>query len=313
MSTSSLIPPDLLDDFRYCMEIVHSREENFPVASRLAPPRLRPYLYAVYAFARTADDFADLPGRDDDSRLQLLDDWSRRLLQAESGQADHPIFRALGHVIRTTDLPTEPLHNLLIAFHMDVTNKRYDTMAELLDYCHYSANPVGRIVLHLAGELPYKVGEQALRAAGGAEPSGSAEGSKAYYSDAICTALQLTNHWQDLGQDAWSGRPLYLPMEEMARFDVREEMILKRRFSPTVGSLMLHLTAQTRALFLTGEPLRRQVGWPLNLELAAICECGQAVLDKIEAQGGNTLRMRPRLSLWDRAVCLKNVLARVVI
>ncbi|MBF0161816.1 MAG: phytoene/squalene synthase family protein [Magnetococcales bacterium] len=311
MSSLKLIPPALVDDFRYCMEIVHSREENFPVASLLAPPRLRPFLYAVYAFARTADDFADLPGRDDDTRLQLLDDWSRRLLQAEAGQADHPVFRALAHVICTTDLPTEPLHNLLIAFHMDVTNKRYDTLDELLDYCRYSANPVGRIVLHLAGELPYEVGEQALRATGGQESGLSAEGRKAFCSDAICTALQLTNHWQDLGQDVWSSRPLYLPQEEMARFDVSEEMILKRRFSPTVGSLMLHLTAQTRALFLSGEPLRKQVAWPLNLELAAICECGQAVLNKIEAQGGNTLRARPRLSWWDRMVCFKNVLARV--
>ncbi len=305
---SSLIPPHLVDDFRYCMEIVHSREENFPVASLLAPPRLRPFLYAVYAFARTADDFADLPERDDETRLQLLDDWSRRLLKAEAGQADHPIFRALAHVICATDLPTEPLHNLLIAFHMDVTNKRYDTMDELLEYCRYSANPVGRILLHLAGELPYEAGERALRGEGDDEVARN----KARYSDAICTALQLTNHWQDLGEDAWSGRPLYLPQEEMARFEVTEEMILKRRFSPGVGGLMLHLTAYTRDLFVTGDPLCRQVQWPLNLELAAISECGQALLNKIEARGGNTLRSRPRLSLWDRAVCFKNVLARAV-
>ncbi len=311
MFTPNLIPPELEDDFRYCLEIVHSREENFPVASLLAPPRLRPFLYAVYAFARTADDFADLPGRDDDTRLQLLDDWSRRLIQAESGQPDHPIFRALAYVIRTTDLPTDPLHHLLIAFRMDVTNKRYDTMEELLDYCRYSANPVGRIVLHLAGELPYEEGERSLRGEGLVD--GRVQRSKAYCSDAICTALQLTNHWQDLGQDVWSGRPLYLPLEEMARFEVTEAMILKRRFSPTVGSLMLHLTAQTRDLFLAGDPLWRQVHWPLNLELGMISECGLAVLDKIEATGGNTLRARPRLSVWDRAVCFKNVLARVVV
>ncbi|MBF0463359.1 MAG: phytoene/squalene synthase family protein [Magnetococcales bacterium] len=309
MFTPSLIPPALEDDFRYCLEIVQSRAENFPVASLLAPPRLRPFLHAVYAFARTADDFADLPGRDEETRLQLLDDWSRRLQQAESGQPDHPIFRALAHVIRTADLPTEPLHHLLIAFRMDVTNKRYDTMEELLEYCRYSANPVGRIVLHLAGELSYEAGERALRGAGGAQ--GAVPHCKAYHSDAICTALQLTNHWQDLGQDAWSGRPLYLPLEEMARFDVTEEMILKRRFSPAVGSLMLHLTAHARDFFLAGQPLCQQVQWPFNLELAVICECGQAVLNKIEARGGNTLRIRPRLSLWDRAVCFKNVLARI--
>ncbi|MBF0096038.1 MAG: phytoene/squalene synthase family protein [Magnetococcales bacterium] len=305
-----LVPPALQDDFRYCLEIVHNREENFPVASLLAPPRLRPFLYAIYAFARTADDFADLPGRDDATRMQLLDDWSRRLTQVENGQADHPIFRALAHVIRTTDMPTEPLHHLLIAFRMDVTNKRYDTLEELLDYCRYSANPVGRIVLHLAGELPFEAGERELREE---RLLGGLARCRAACSDAICTALQLTNHLQDLGQDAWSGRPLYLPKEEMDRFEVSEEMIVKRRFSPAVGSLMLHLTAQVREMYLSGEPLWRQVPWPLNLELSMISACGLAVLNKIEASGGNTLRVRPRLSLWDRALCFKNVLTQVMV
>jgi phytoene/squalene synthetase len=118
---------------------------------------------------------------------------------------------------------------------------------------------------------------------------------------------------QDLGQDAWSGRPLYLPKEEMDRFEVSEEMILRRRFSPAVGSLMLHLTAQVREMYLSGEPLWRQVPWPLNLELAMISACGLAVLNKIEATGGNTLRIRPRLTLWDRALCFKNVLAQVMV
>ncbi|WP_130470927.1 squalene/phytoene synthase family protein [Candidatus Magnetaquicoccus inordinatus] len=310
MFSSNLIPAALEGDFRYCMEIVHNREENFPVASLLAPPRLRPFLYAIYAFARTADDFADLPGRDEETRMQLLDDWTRRLGQAEIGQPDHPIFRALAYVIRTTDLPTEPLHQLLIAFRMDVTNKRYDTLEELLEYCRYSANPVGRIVLHLAGELPYEAGEQELREE---RATGIPPRCRAAYADAICTALQLTNHLQDLGQDAWSGRPLYLPKEEIERFEVTEEMILKRRFSPAVGSLILHFTAQIRDMYLAGDPLWRQVPWPLNLELAMISECGLAVLNKIETAGGNTLRIRPRLSLWDRAVCFKNVLAQVIV
>ena len=255
-------------------------------------------MYAVYAFARTADDFADLPGRDDATRLQLLDDWSRRLVLAESGNPNHPIFRALAHVIETTHLPVSLLHDLLIAFRMDVTNKRYDTTDELLDYCRYSANPVGRIILHMAGEIDLTPGND--------------PGHKARHSDAICTALQLTNHWQDLGQDAWSGRPLYLPREEMTRFDVTEEMIITRRFSPAMGSLMLHLTEQTQFLYESGKPLLNQVQWPLNLELAAIVEGGQAILTKIEACGGNTLRTRPRLSPWDRTTCLWRVLTRIV-
>ena len=269
------------------------------MASMLAPPRLRPFFYAIYAFARTADDFADLPGRNEATRLQLLDDWSRRLLQVESGNPDHPIFRALAHVIKITHLPTKPLHDLLIAFHMDVTNKRYDTMDELLEYCSYSANPVGRVLLHLAGEVNLADGQEN-------------SGNKVLYSDAICTALQLTNHWQDLGQDVWHGLPLYLPLEEMARFDVTEEMILSRRFTPAMGGLMLHLTQQARGFYLSGTPLLNQVKWPLNLEIAAILEGGQTVLTKIESCGGNTLRFRPRLSTWDRLTCLGRVLVRML-
>ena len=267
------------------------------MASLLVPPRLRPMLYAIYAFARTADDFADLPGRDNATRLNLLDDWSRRLVLAEKGSPDHPVFRALAYVIEVTQLPTMPLHELLIAFRMDVTNKRYETMEELLEYCRYSANPVGRVILHLAGEVDLQ--------------SGHDDGGKIRCSDAICTALQLTNHWQDLGQDVRSGRPLYLPRAEMARFEVNEETILTRRFTPALGSLLLHLVSHTRELYHTGKPLLHQVQWPLNMELAVILEGGQTVLGKIEACGGNTLRHRPRLSAWDRARCFWRVVTRM--
>ncbi len=290
------IPAHWAADFEYCREIVKNHEENFPVGSYLAPKRLRPFLFAIYAFARTADDFADLPGRDEETRLQLLDDWSRRLARAEIGEPDHPIFRALSHTFDVTRLPSTPLHDLLIAFRMDVTSKRYDTMEELAEYCRYSANPVGRIVLHMSEEADINP-EQPVS-------------DKMRRSDAICTALQLTNHWQDLGQDVWAGRPLYLPREEMDRFEVTEEMILKRRFTPMLGSLMLHLVAHTRTLFEYGEPLLDQVEWPLKLELAAVVEGGTAVLDQIEAFGGNTLRARPRLSTWDRAGCLWRAFSR---
>ncbi|MBF0425693.1 MAG: squalene synthase HpnC [Magnetococcales bacterium] len=285
------IPSTLLADFQYCTAVVRGHPENFPVGSYLSPRRVRPYLHAVYAFARLADDFADTPGREPGERLQLLDDWSRRLGQAEAGRPDHPIFRALTYTFEATELAAKPLYDLLIAFRLDVTNKSYDTVEQLEDYCRYSANPVGRVVLHFAGvDQP-----EGLR-----------------WSDAICTALQLTNHWQDLGLDPWLGRPLYVPREEMERFGVDERLILERRFSPAVGSLMLYLVEETRRLFLAGDPLVDLLSWPFNLELAAIWQAGMAVLDKIESSGGNTLRIRHHLNGRDRAGCLLRALHRVL-
>ncbi|MBF0624654.1 MAG: squalene synthase HpnC [Magnetococcales bacterium] len=277
------VPAALMSDFRYCQEVVRSHRENFPVGSILLPAHMRRSLHAVYAFARQADDFADLPGRADEERLRLLDDWSRRLALAASGRPDHPIFRALAHTFQETGLTAQPLNELLVAFRMDVTNKRYDTIAQLEEYCRYSAHPVGRMVLHFAG-----VNDPEVLA----------------WSDDICTALQLTNHWQDLGQDPWKGRPLYLPREEMDRFGVDEKMVLGRRFSAPLGELMLSLVEETRRHFEAGRPLLRAVRWPFNLELALVWEAGMVLLDRIEGMAGNTLRRRPTLDTRDWLGCL---------
>ncbi|MBF0621432.1 MAG: squalene synthase HpnC [Magnetococcales bacterium] len=284
------IPPNLVNDFNYCRQVVRSHAENFPVGSRLAPRSIRPFLHAVYAFSRRADDFADAPGRQNFEKLMLLDDWGRRLENARLGHTDHPIFRALAFTFSNTPLSIEHLRNLLIAFRMDVTNKRYDTLEELAEYCQYSANPIGRIVLSLAEEeTPENL----------------------HWADAICTALQLTNHLQDLGEDVWKGRPLYLPREEMERFGVSEEMILQRRYTPTIGSLVISLVEQTRELFLVGEPLLKHVQWPLNLELAITWEAGMIILERIEMLGGNTFRTRPRLTGRDKAHCFWRAMGQV--
>jgi squalene synthase HpnC len=284
------IPEHLAADYAYCQAIVQSHAENFPVGSWLAPRYMRPHLHAVYAFARTADDFADMPGRSMEDRLMLLDDWSRRLERAQEGHPDHPIFRALAHTLQHTQLPPTPLQELLIAFRMDVTNKTYETLEQLDEYCHYSANPVGRIVLYLA------------------EASSPALFN---YSDALCTALQLTNHWQDLGEDLWRGRPLYLPLEEMRRYGVELSMIRERRFTPAVGDLVLNLVDETRALYLEGQPLIHALNWPINLELAVTWQAGMKLLDMIEDAGGNTLRERPQLSARDWAACFRRALYRI--
>nr|CRH07324.1 Putative Squalene/phytoene synthase [Candidatus Magnetococcus massalia] len=284
------IPSALANDYAYCQDIVRANYENFPVGSLLAPARIRHHLHAVYAFARLADDIADTNGSDDDEKLTRLDEWERRLDEALHGRADHPIFRALGHTLRETGLSPEPLRNLLVAFRMDVTNKQYETLEELFLYCRYSANPVGRIVLHFGGY---------------------SDAGRLAQSDAICTALQLTNHWQDLSEDPWMGRPLYLPRQEMSRFGVAEETIRQRRFSPAVAELMLHLIDETRRLYREGEPLLKQVSWPLNLELSVIWSGGMAVLEQIEAMGGNTLRQRPSLDTRAKMGCLLRGLGKV--
>ncbi|MBF0309731.1 MAG: squalene synthase HpnC [Magnetococcales bacterium] len=286
-----IIPSSLMDDYLYCREIVRQHKENFPVGSLLAPRRIRHHLHAVYAFARLADDFADLAGRDVDEKLNLLDGWSNRLMEARDGRPDHPVFRALGHTLKVTGLPLAPLQDLLVAFRLDVTNKRYNTLFELEDYCRYSARPVGRVVLHLSGE---------------SRPETLA------WSDAICTGLQLVDHWQDLGQDPWKGRPLYCPMEVMYRFGVNEKQILERRFNPAVGAMMMELVDYARQFFRLGEPLLTSVAWPLSLELGLTWEGGMALLDGIEALGGNTLRKRPRLSNSDLASCWWRAMQRVI-
>ncbi|HIJ83220.1 MAG: SOCS box protein [Magnetococcales bacterium] len=289
-------PIHLEDDFHYCREIVRRSADQHSLGSLLVPRKLRPFLYAIFAFAKTADDFTGLPGRDDASRLRLLDDWSRRLLIAESGEPDHPIFRALAHTLDVTALPSSYLHELLIACRMNVTNKRYDSIIELEEYCRYAANPIGRIVMHLADEATQEPGQPVPL--------------KIRLSDFICTAMMLTHLWQNLGQDPWSGRPLYLPIEAMDRFGVTEEMILARRFTPMLGDLVLHLVAETRQLFDRGQPLLDMVQWPIRLELATMLEQGHAILDKIEENGGNTLRSKPQLSTWTRANCLWRALNR---
>lgn len=283
------IPRTFLPDYRFCAKVVKSHAENFPVASAFLPPRLRHHLAAVYAFARTADDFADQPGREEAERLRLLDDWEKKLDNAVEGQADHPIFRALTCTLSNTELTADPLKDLLKAFRQDVTKKRYADNAELEAYCRLSANPVGRIVLTLAGEAT----EENLG-----------------HSDAICTALQLINHWQDLGRDSAAGRPLYLPQEEMDHFEVSEQNVLARRFTPGMGELMLHLVERERGLLDMGEPLIDALSGMLKLEIAITWEAGVKLLEKIEDQGGDTLRHRPRLAKGDFFACFLKAVRR---
>jgi squalene synthase HpnC len=266
-----------------CLHLASQHYENFPVASRLLPSRLRPHIAAIYAFARIADDFADEGDRTDEARLSLLEDWHARLHQAAGGSVvdDHSdaaaIFLALGETIRRFDLELSLFDDLLSAFRQDVTVKRYDTWDGLLDYCRRSANPVGRLVLRVTG---YR-SEQADR-----------------HSDAVCTALQLTNFWQDLAEDWRRGR-LYVPREIVAAAGADEHDLNRRRISPEWRTALGDAAARTRALYAGGRPIAADVRGRLRWELRATWLGGVRILDRLEAGGFDVFRARPTIRWRD--------------
>lgn len=254
--------------------------ENFPVASFLLPRRLRQPIEIIYVFARTADDFADEGNLDDASRLALLDGYRQSLDRIESGtlgEADAPLFRDLSAVIRGHRLPIGLFRDLLDAFSQDVVKKRYATYVELLDYCRRSANPVGRLLVH----LNQKDNPETLA-----------------WSDSICSALQLINFWQDVAVD-WAKQRVYLPQEDLVRFGVSENAIAESDCSAAWRDLMAFQCERARQLLNSGRPLTRVLPGRMGLELKLILAGGNAILDKIEAAKGDVFRKRPVLGKLD--------------
>ena len=254
--------------------------ENFPVASILLPAPLREPVAAIYAFARSADDFADegnLAARD---RLALLDGYQRELDLIEDGRASElPIFIRLADAIARHRLPLRPFRDLLDAFAQDVVQTRYADFRELMDYCRRSANPVGLLMLHL-----FKAASDKNIAA----------------SNAICSALQLINHWQDVGIDAGKPQPrIYLPAEDLAYYGVTEQTILRRTATPDLRALMRFQVDRARALMLEGAPLGRRLPGRIGLEIRAIVTGGLRILEKIEAVDYDVFRYRPVLQSFD--------------
>ncbi|MBF0273523.1 MAG: squalene/phytoene synthase family protein [Magnetococcales bacterium] len=296
MKRLASIPTRLTDDFAYCRGIALARAGESPLHALFLSRRIKPLWFVLYAFAWTARDITRLRGSDDDYKLQLIDDWARRLELARNGQADQPIFRALSHLFATTGLPDLPLHNLLIACRMDVTNKRHGTLDELNEYCRFAAAPLGHLMLHLTNEME---SSPEVRLA-----------DKLRHSDTLWSALWWTGFWRDLGRDSRMDLPLYLPIDEMEQFGVTDDMIWSRRFTPMLGSLVLHLVEKTRSMFIAGAPLIEEVSHPFRLELAHAMERGMLMLDRIEASGGNTLRVRPDLTQRERMTCLWRAMGR---
>ncbi len=252
--------------------------ENFPVASRLVPARLRPAVVAVYRFARAADDLADEGDARPEARLAALAAYDAALDAIAAGDTPAtPPFPALAAAIREHALPLPPFHDLLSAFAQDVTVTRYADYAALADYCRRSANPVGRIVLALYGAVT----EENLAA-----------------SDAICTGLQLTNFWQDVAID-WAKGRVYIPLEDLARFGIAEADIGARRADAKWRALCAFETARARRLLQSGRPLTRRLPWRLALELSAVIEGGLRILARIDAVGGDVFTQRPVLRTRD--------------
>ena len=259
-----------------CLRIAHDHYENFPVASRLVPAHLRPHIAAVYAFARTADDIADEPGRGTSERLAILHEWSARL----RNPPDDEIFEALADTRAKFDLPIELFEDLLSAFRQDVTTSRYDTWTQVFDYCRRSANPIGRLVLRLAGHRR----DDADR-----------------WSDAVCTALQLTNFWQDLAID-WSRGRLYVPAEAWQAAGADPADLDRGMLTPAWTTALGDAARVTRSLFDEGRPVCDVLHGRLRYELRATWLGGRRILDRLEAGGFNVFARRPTLSRTDLLV-----------
>jgi phytoene synthase len=271
---------DLTAAYAACERLARAHYENFPVASRLVPARMRPHVAALYAFARTADDFADEGQRTDAERLRLLDDWQNRLHACVTDcVADDRVFLALGATIRACHLPVSLFDDLLSAFRQDITTHRYDTWASLLEYCRRSANPVGRLVLRIAG-----LDDPALDRS----------------SDALCTALQLTNFWQDLDRDWQNGR-LYVPLDDVAAEGARISDLDDRRMTGQWQRVLRRVAGRTRLAFDAGRGVcDGGQGW-LRYELRCTWLGGMRILERLDRVDYDVFAHRPRLGAGDLA------------
>src|SRR6201996_3059049 len=260
------------DAQKYTRWLATHHYENFNVVSWLLPKELHQHFYNVYAYCRWADDLGDeIP--DGNRAVELLDWWERELNACYDDKPSHAVFVALRETVLAQDIPKEPFADLLKAFRQDQFVKRYDNWDAVLDYCVYSANPVGRLVLYLCG---YR------------------DEDRQRLSDATCTALQLANFWQDVSRDLEKGR-IYIPLDMAESHEVSEADIVGKNFSEAYVRLMKELVARTRTLFNQGMPLAKMVDSRLSIDLEMFSRGGLAVLDAIKSEGYNTLQNRPSI------------------
>jgi squalene synthase HpnC len=262
----------------YCSRLARTHYENFSVASLLLPRRLRRHFHAVYAYCRWADDLADEMGGGPEA-LALLRWWQEELLRCYDGRPRHPVMVALRETISRFRIPPDPFLNLLFAFEQDQIVKRYRTFEQLLAYCRNSANPVGHLVLYLSEAYTRE---------------------NAALSDPICTALQLTNFWQDVARDLDIGR-VYLPQEDRQRFGYTEADLQNRRYTPDFIELIRFEIERTRDLFYRGLPLVDRMAPEIKPDVELFIRGGLAVLRKIERCRYNVWASRPALAKWEKA------------
>jgi squalene synthase HpnC len=266
---------------QYCSRLARTHYENFSVATWFLPKRLRQHFYNVYAYCRISDDLGDEVG-DADASLQLLDQWEKELDACYRGNPRHPVFVALAETVEKFDIPQHEFADLLTAFRQDQRITRYETFEDLVGYCRYSANPVGHLVLYLCG---YRDAErQSL-------------------SDYTCTALQLANFWQDVSRDYEKGR-IYLPLEDLRRFNVTEQDIAAQRNTAQFCDLMHFEVDRALDWFDRGLPLVGKVDRDLAIDLELFTRGGQEILRAIESQGYNVLGNRPKISKFKKLTLL---------
>jgi squalene synthase HpnC len=270
--------------FKYCEEIARSHYENFPVASFFIPKEKRKYIYSIYAFARAADDFADEPGiRSKEDRLNLLNEWNQKLIECYNGKTYDPIFIALNKTVTDNKIPIEPLENLLKAFRQDVVKSRYQNFNEVLDYCQNSANPIGRLMLMI-----FEAHDDEMIG----------------LSDKICTALQLTNFWQDVSIDLEKDR-VYIPAEDMIKFGYPIEELKGKVLNDNFKALLKNEIEKTQLLFDEGKELiaitkKDNKLKKLSKQLVLTWHGGTEILNKIKENDYDVFNKRPKLKFFDK-------------
>jgi squalene synthase HpnC len=267
------VAPSLAEARAWCKHLAESHYENFHVASWFLPEALRPHFHSIYAYCRVSDDLGDEVG-DRSVALALLDFWGRELDACYEGRTRHPVFVALAETIRACSIPKQPFADLLTAFRQDQTVTRYASMQDVLAYCRYSANPVGRLVLYACGE---------------------ADEEKFRLSDATCSALQLANFWQDVSVDYLKGR-VYIPQDDMRDFCVTDETIAAGVATEDFRALLRYEVDFARGLFDEGLPLIGMVGRDLALDLDLFSRGGLEILRAIERCDYDVLSARPSIS-----------------